>query len=400
MRILATAIGASVLAAAGAGAAADSMDALLGKALFERDWIAAPASTDSADGLGPLFAARSCAGCHTGKARAARFTGAVEGKLAARGLVLRLGDAEGSGDPVYGHLLQTQAVDGVLPEGRIVVAATGEDGYALSLNLARGDLDPATRQSARIAPPLSGRAALQRIEGKSVLALADPEDRDGDGVSGRARLVARHGDVRLGRYGWKAGNADLAEQVADAFAMDIGLSSVRRPSPHGDCTALEPDCLAAPAGASERHEGNEISEEMIALVAEFVASLDGPPKAAASAPGAGVFAATGCAACHVPSLPGTDGEDVVAYTDLLLHDMGTSLDDGMGEVGAASAEWRTAPLIAMGLGTGRRYLHDGRAATLDAAIRAHGGEGEAARARYEVLSEHERQALLAFVAAL
>jgi CxxC motif-containing protein (DUF1111 family) len=102
----------------------------------------------------------------------------------------------------------------------------------------------------------------------------------------------------------------------------------------------------------------------------------------------------------VPSLPGTDGEAVVAYTDLLLHDMGPALDDGVGEVGVASSEWRTAPLLAVGVGEGRRYLHDGRAKNVAMAIGAHGGEAEAARRKFEGLSESERAALLAFAESL
>jgi len=386
----------AAVAAGGAGAAGD-MDALLGKALFERDWIPAPVSTDSADGLGPLFGARSCAGCHAGEARTARFTEARKGKIAARGLVVRFGDSDGRPDPVYGRLLQNQAVEGMLPEGRAVVRSSGDgaSGYELALHLNRGALDPATRRSMRLAPPLAGRALLERIDRDAVLALADPGDRDGDGVSGRARRVGEDG--RLGRYGWKAANASLGEQVADAFALELGLSSPSRPLPHGDCTPLEPDCLAAPGGESERHQGNEISGEMIALVASFVASLDAPARQAGGDAGKNLFADVGCAACHVPNLPGADGEDVAAYTDLLLHDMGPALDDGVGEVGVASSEWRTAPLLAISGGDGRRYLHDGRAKNVDAAIRAHAGEAEAARRKFERLSESEKAALLAFV---
>lgn len=396
--VLALAVSAAI-AAGGAGAAGD-MDAVLGKALFERDWIPAPASTDSADGLGPLFGARSCAGCHAGDARAARFTEAREGKIAARGLVVRFGDSDGQPDPVYGHLLQNQAVEGMLPEGSAVVTSSADatSGYELALHLNRGALGPETRRSIRLAPPLAGRAPLGRIDREAVLALADPGDRDGDGVSGRPRLVGEDG--QLGRYGWKAANASLGEQVADAFALELGLSSQSRPLPHGDCTALEPDCLAAPGGESDQHQGHEISGEMIALVASFVASLDAPPKPAASALGARLFADAGCAACHVPSLPGTDGEAVVAYTDLLLHNMGSALDDGVGEMGVASSEWRTAPLLAVKGGEGRRYLHDGRAKSVAAAISAHDGEAEAARRKFEGLSESEQAALLAFVASL
>lgn len=392
----------SALAAATGAYAAGELDAVLGKALFERDWVPAPASTDAADGLGPLFAARSCAGCHTGAALAARFTEAPEDRIAGRGFVLRLGNAEGHPDPVYGRLLHSQAIQGMTPEGRVVLAAASqsERGYEVSLALAHGALDAPTRQSPRIAPSLVGRAMLERIDAEAVLALADPHDSDSDGISGRPHMVDAEAGQAVGRYGWKAETASLVEQTADAFAMDMGLSSRLRPLPHGDCTPLQAECMAAPTGESESFEGHELSEEMIGLVVAYLESLPRPPERSREGTGAALFSDAGCGACHVPSLPGSDGMEIAAYTDLLLHDMGPALDDGVGAPGVASAEWRSAPLIGMTPGDGRRYLHDGRATSVDAAIRAHGGEADAARERYLALGEDERAALVAFVESL
>jgi CxxC motif-containing protein (DUF1111 family) len=397
MRSVLAAFGVSALVAATGAAASGDLDAVLGRALFERDWVPAPASTDAADGLGPLFAARSCAGCHSGPALSARFVDAPEGRIAGRGFVIRFGDAEGRADPLYGHMLQSQAVQGLRPEGRVVLTATDDPakGYAYALDLERGPLDPATRVSARLATPLLGRAALEAVDGDAVLGHADPDDRDGDGISGRARIV----DGVLGRFGWKAQSPTIEAQVADAFAMDIGLANDMRPFPHGDCTALEPDCLAAPTGASALYEGQELAPEIVGLVAAYVRSLPAPLPPDDLA-GAELFVATGCAGCHVPALPAWDGGMVPLYSDLLLHDMGAGLDDGVGEPGVASSEWRTAPLIAMAPSKGRRYLHDGRAATVDAAIRAHGGEAAAAQSRYEALGEADRRALVRFLEAL
>jgi len=285
------------------------------------------------------------------------------------------------------------------PEGRIVLTSSSAGPLDVAVTLDRGQLDPATRQSVRIAPPLAGRALLDKIDRAAILALADPDDRDHNGISGRARMIDVEGTPTLGRYGWKAGTTGLDEQIADAFAADLGLSSARRPLPHGDCTKGETDCFAAPTGESTRHAGHELSEDMIEIVAAYLKSLP-PPKHADNILGAGLFAAAGCGACHAPAVPSADGGSVAAYTDLLVHDMGPDLDDGVGAPGVASAEWRTAPLIAMSGGAGRRYLHDGSAPTLDAAIRAHGGEADAARARYLSLSATERQALVAFVGSL
>lgn len=405
MRTLAAAfVVAALIATAGFAATAldPQMAAVLGKALFERDWVPAPASTDSADGLGPLFAAKGCSGCHAGPALAARFTAAPDRHVAARGLVVRFGDAEGHSDPLYGALLQNQAVQGMLPEGRIVLtsADAARDPLEVTVTLDRGPLDPATHKSVRIAPPLPGRDALERIDDAAVVALADPEDRDHDGVSGRARMLASDSETMLGRYGYKAGAATLKDQIADAFATDLGLSSARRPFPHGDCTVAETDCMAAASGESARSAGRELSDDVFDVLAAYLKSLPTPQHAANASAGGKLFAATGCAACHVPAMPARDGGSVSAYTDLLLHDMGAALDDGVGAADVDSAEWRTAPLIAVSTGNGRRYLHDGRAPTLDAAIRAHGGEAENARGRYLALSDADRQALVTFVGSL
>jgi CxxC motif-containing protein (DUF1111 family) len=254
----------------------------------------------------------------------------------------------------------------------------------------------------RIAPPLPGRAALERIDADAVVALADPDDRDKDGISGRVRLLdgtAGRANT-LGRYGYKAGAATLKEQVADAFATDLGLSSAYRPFPHGDCTAAESDCMAAPSGESTRNSGRELSDDVFDVITAYLDSLPTPTRPATPSHGEELFAATGCAACHAPAMPARDGGSVSAYTDLLLHDMGPALDDGVGAPDVASAEWRTSPLIAMTAGSGRRYLHDGRAPTLDAAIRAHGGEAGNAREHYVALSDADRQALVAFVGSL
>jgi CxxC motif-containing protein (DUF1111 family) len=406
MRLLAAALAAfaasAVVATTGAvatrAAATGDFDAVLGKALFERDWIPAPASTRSADGLGPLFSARSCAGCHAGDTLGARFT-EVDTKIAGRGLVVRFADAEGRPDPHYGSLLQTQGVTGVPPEGRVVLAASGDGTMQAALHLERGPLDGGTRASFRIAPALVGRAAIEAVDPAAILAHADRHDRDGDGISGRARILA---DGTLGRYGWKAGNPTLDDQIADAFAREMGLSSALRPLPYGDCTALQADCLGAPSGvgviaASISGSGHELSDEMTGLVAAFVRSLPQEPAQAGEPPPA--FAAAGCAACHVPALATLSGGTAPLFSDLLLHDMGPGLDDGAGEPGVGSAEWRTAPLVALS-GKGRRYLHDGSAGTIDAAIRAHGGEGAAAQAAYGALPPAERDALLAYLEAL
>lgn len=399
-------VGAVILGAASSvasGAAAD-LDVAMGKALFERAWVPAPASTAAADGLGPLFGARACAACHPGGGPALVRV-AADGAVTGRGIVVRFADAAGTADPRYGLQLQEQAVPGLLPEGRLIVRGGGGGAAArFAVRLALNGPPPQRGISAglRLAPSLAGRGELERIDAGAVLALADPDDRDGDGISGRARLFGEEGKVRrLGRFGWKAATPDLRSQVATAFALDMGLSSADVPLPFGDCTPVQPQCLAAVTGIPPGAAGQqELDDQIIRLVTRFVASRAGP-EAPLAAQGVRLLRLTGCAACHVPSLPSSTGEPIRAFTDLLLHDLGSDLDDGVGEPGVASAEWRTAPLIDLDRRHGsRRYLHDGRAASIAAAIGLHGGEAAASRRRFEALPAADRRRLLQFLEGL
>ena len=391
--------GAALLACFPLALAHADLDAVVGKALFERVWVQAPATTDAADGLGPLFNERSCASCHRGGGGAS-FARSTEGAWSVRGVAVRLGDADGHGDPVFGRQLQTHAVAGLKPEGALRFSdAAGVPEPAITID---GKLATATRLSVRQAPSLFGRTAFDQATDASILAHADPDDRDGDGISGRPNLITRNGGTAIGRYGWKAETADLPEQIAHAFALDIGLSSPGAPRPHGDCTVAETDCMGAPTGESAGFGGRELSAEMVGLVAAFVRSLpDGADAAASSAAGAKLFTAAGCGACHVPALADAAGHPVRTYSDLLLHNMGPGLDDAVGEPGVASAEWRTAPLIGLANGgSARRYLHDGRADGVDAAIRAHGGEAAGAVARYGTLDDDDRRLLTEYLETL
>lgn len=396
-----TLMAAVLLLGAGSPALPHDLDAAIGRALFERAWVPAPASTAADDGLGPLFNARSCAACHRGGGPA-QIARADDGAMRGSGLVLRFGTAAGAPDPVYGRQLQDRAVPGLRSEGRLHLSAVGEPGrLAGTAELFGPPLAPGVRSGLRLAPSLAGRADLARIDAAAILAGADPDDRDGDGVSGRARIVGdADGRPLPGRFGWKAAVPDLPTQVAVAFAFDMGMSSRGAPFPHGDCTPIETECRAAPTGVGPGDNGEELDDTIIDLVARFLETRTAPA-APADPVARNLFAATGCAACHRPQLPDAAGTPVRAYTDLLLHDMGADLDDGVGEVGVASAEWRTAPLVDLGNRDGtRRYLHDGRAATVEQAIAAHAGEAAGARARYDALDPADRAALLTFIEGL
>jgi CxxC motif-containing protein (DUF1111 family) len=314
--------------------------------------------------------------------------------LGARGLVVRLGDRDGRPDSYYGRQLQESAVAGLPSEARIFprLEPAGHDGLsriAARVDLRGPALQPETQTDIRIAPSLVGREMLERIPASAVIALADPEDRNRDGISGRARLI----DGRLGRFGLKATAATIEDQIATAGNIDMGLASLGHEDHAGDCTQLEDACLQRASGRAS----DDISREDIDALAAFVRSLSisgrpEPPE---------VFLKAGCAECHVPRFTSPDGAPLSPYTDLLLHDMGEGLASGFGDGFASPTEWRTAPLVDQSpRGTKRRYLHDGRAANLEEAIRWHGGEAEAAKRSFDALQKDDQSALISFLSSL
>lgn len=391
---------AALMAAAPALAVAqEALDAAMGRSLFERRW--------TGEGLGPLYNERSCAACHK-DGGPARFVTMPDGGLAIAGAVVRLGDATGRGDPRYGIQVHTHGIAGVSPEAavnaRLVPAGDGLARVAVEVTPLGEPLSPGVTASLRVAQTARTAAAIDRVDMAALDRLSDPRDADGDGVSGRVRWFRDGaGALVAGRFGWRAGQLSLDDQVASAFALDMGLSSPLRPQSHGDCTPLQAECLAAPQPGKAEFAGREMSGDLVALVSAFVRSLDAtvaPP--ADDAAGAALFARAGCAACHLPEVPAMGGGAVSLYSDLMLHDMGEALSDGAGEPDVAPTEWRTAPLRGLRLdaGASRRYLHDGRAGSVAEAIRWHGGEASLSRVRFEALTEADRRRLIGFVEAL
>lgn len=395
----------------------------LGRSFFELPWVPAPASTTLRDGLGPLYNAHACSSCHQGATFGPPHAGGGGPAVAPPvGLSLRIGRRDGAGfvpDPDYGQVLQRRAIPaiavaGVPGEARWRLEhVVADDGRGLLRPVPRieafasGDPAPGLLVSLRRAPAIAGIGQLERIADATLLALEDPDDRDGDGISGRAHrlpAVAGEPDRRVGRYGYKAVHATLAAQVAAALSEDLGISS--RLAPAGPCAANQAACRAAPDGAGPDGP-HEIPDPVFAALVAHVAALPAVPGPdAGSTAGAGgerLFEASGCAACHVPGLPAVDGGTVTLYSDLLLHDMGPGLADPLGQGAATGSEWRTAPLA--GLGARARHghaglLHDGRAANLVDAILGHGGEAASARARFEALDAAQRATLLAWLHAL
>jgi CxxC motif-containing protein (DUF1111 family) len=415
----------------------------LGNALFRKLWVPAPSSTTSSDGLGPLYNARSCQRCHLKDGRG-HPPAANPPEDDAVSMFLRLSIPPQTDEqralleqhrvnviqePTYGGQLQDFAVTGLSAEGRMHIDYEERpvrlaDGTEVSLraphysitDLGYGPLHPQTMLSPRVAPAMIGMGLLEAVPEATILALADPADRDGDGISGRANRVWNRaaGEVRLGRFGWKAGNPTVAQQSAEAFAGDIGIASPSLPQPWGECTARQQACQKAVHG--DDGSGREISAELFDLVVFYARNLAVPERPEADAPevlaGKRLFHEAGCAACHHPrfvtghrdDLPEQSEQTIWPYTDLLLHDMGDGLADGRPEGVADGREWRTPPLWGIGLTktvSGHTFfLHDGRARSLLEAILWHDGEAAAARQRVEAMSAKDRALLLRFLNSL
>lgn len=414
----------------------------LGNALFQKLWVSSPSSTQASDGLGPLYNARSCQTCHIKDGRGHPPEGAAD----ATSMFLRLArpartqEEEAAlaafremslPDPVYGRQLQDLAVPGLKAEGRMVIGYTEEPvtlaggetvmlrrpSYSVA-DLAYGALDPATVLSPRVTQPMLGLGLVQAIHETDILALADPDDANGDGISGKAAIAIdpATGGKMLGRFGWKAQSATVRQQSADAFAFDIGISTPEVPLNQGDCMPAQTACLERPDGVQKRLGDAEAPPPVMDLVTFYAENLAVPARRKASFPetlaGKRIFYETGCVSCHQPKFvtrrdAGNKAHAfqlIWPYSDFLLHDMGEGLADGQAVGVATGQEWRTPPLWGIGLTktvNGHTFfLHDGRARNLTEAILWHGGEGQAARDGFAALEKQDRDALLTFLESL
>jgi CxxC motif-containing protein (DUF1111 family) len=414
----------------------------LGNALFRKLWVSSPSSTQASDGLGPLYNARACQTCHLKDGRGHP----PEGSTDATSMFLRLARAPQTAaeraaiaahevlnfpDPVYGTQLQDSAVPGLPAEGHMKISYTEvpvtlTGGETVSLRKPRysidkpgyGAVDETTTLSPRVTQAMSGLGLVEAIHPADILANADPDDRNGDGISGKPPLVRDpvSGQPSLGRFGWKAQSATVRQQAADALAGDIGISSPDAKRNHGDCTAVQTACLGMADGAQARLGDTEAPSPVLDLITFYSENLAVPARRKASfaetLAGKKVFYETGCVSCHVPKfVTRRDAANkahafqlIWPYSDFLLHDMGEGLADGQ-QVGEASgSEWRTPPLWGIGLTkavSGHTFfLHDGRARNLTEAILWHGGEAARARDRFAALEKADRQALITFLESL
>jgi CxxC motif-containing protein (DUF1111 family) len=323
-----------------------------------------------ARGLGPLFNHTGCVGCHV----APTLGGMGPDGL---GTATRVGQLTAAGfDPLLGY-------------GGPVARTRSVAELGLPCDLAPGIPPVANITSVRNAPGLYGSGLIDRIPDAAILAGAVPRS---DGIHGRAhRVRGTDGQEHIGRFGWKADTASLRQFVADAFRNELGITSPLAPA---DILVIRPSGRPPCTGESA---GIEDDGSIVEAVTAFLAALP-PPTVGTSAPrGALLFAGVGCAACHTPSLPVGDLQ-VPLYSDLLLHDVGSDLDDKVVQGQAGGRDWRTTPL--WGLRARPRLLHDGRARTVLDAVLAHGGEAEPVLRRFRQLTPEDRGALLAFLAQL
>ena len=433
------------------------LDFAVGRSLFKKLWVAAPASTQSSDGLGPLYNARSCAMCHRNAGR-----GQVPNTTqTAVSLLMRLSipaqtpaqqrcldelRCQVIAEPNYGTQLQNFAVTGLAAEGQLAITYSDvsvsfaddetvmlqQPHYTIS-QLQYGALHPKTMLSPRLAPQLMGMDWLDRITVADILSYSDPNDRNQDGISGKANRVWSRQFARpmLGRFGYKAGVASLDEQIQAALFHDLGLSTHLFSQAWGDCTASQIHCRQArqgdqPIQTRAKHakppDENNLTQHNVSPQRDTV--LEAPQKVSDAIgfyirhlalpvqrdqnqsnviAGQKLFTQLNCQRCHRESYL-IDNQTIAPYSDLLLHDMGAALADNRPEGLATGQEWRTAPLWGMGL-TGQVnghhfYLHDGRARSVQEAILWHGGEARAAREAYTRLSKTERDMLLEFLESL
>lgn len=419
------------------------LDFKIGNAFFRRIWVTAPSTTQSSDGLGPLFNARSCQRCHIKDGRGHPPENHQDNNVS---MIMKLaipaqnkqqqdqldsGQINAVADPNYGHQLQDFSVAGIFAEGKVQLdyiehIVVLNDGTKVSLrrpkhsvfNKRYGAFHKQIMSSLRVAPQMIGLGLLESIRDEDILKNADPNDADGDGISGKANRVwdREQQQLTLGRFGYKAGQPNLNQQNQAAFNTDIGLGTKLFPNPNGDCTTNQVDCNRMPHGNSGNKQQLEVGDLVSEKVLHYTRNLAVPARRnvahADVLAGKKLFYQSGCIGCHTPKFitprktaaPEQARQLIWPYTDMLLHDMGDGLADGLTEGHATGREWRTPPLWGIGLTATvnghSNYLHDGRARNLLEAILWHGGEAERSKSIVMAMNKAEREKLIQFIKSL
>ena len=394
-----------------------------GRHLFRRSWTPAPSSVKSLDGLGPVFNRVSCSGCHVkdGRGRPPK----EDGKF--RSMVIKLSRIENGKvypDPNYGYQLNDKSILGVPFEGKAsihysLINQKFDDGTSKNLSmpnydlhsLSFGELHKDTQSSGRVAPVVFGLGLIEAIKEIDILKNADPKDINGDGISGRIHKIKDlpSKKIMVGKFGWKATRAKLLHHITGAASQDMGLTSYI--FPEKNCMQIQKACLKQIEGGKP-----EISENQIERLLVYMQTLAPPRQRNAKEKnvleGQNLFKKIGCENCHIstyktgahPNHSELSNRIIKPYSDFLLHNMGKDLDDGVNEGEAKSYEWKTPPLWGIGLvkivNRHTRFLHDGRAKSIEEAILWHGGEGLEAKNHYISLTSKNRKKLLIFLNSL
>lgn len=384
---------------------------------FEAAFVTAPATNNG--GLGPIFNNTSCNSCHVKDGRGKPFFD--DGSISS--VLVRLstnGGQPGAPQPVegFGLQLQNKAVVNKIAEAEVEVMYSYvqqefSDGNTMKLR----DPDYKIRNpykslpanastSVRTAPPVFGLGLLEEIPKQQILANADPNDSNEDGISGKPNYVknTKTGQTQLGRFGWKANQPTVRQQVATAYNEDMGITS-----PY----LSEENIYHNPDAEDGLTDDPEISQQVLDETVFYTKTLGVPAKRNAEDPevlrGKQLFADAGCTSCHTPKfttrtnteIDALSNQTIYPYTDLLLHDMGEGLADHRSDFEANGSEWRTPPLWGIGLSQTvnghQSFLHDGRAQSIMEAILWHGGEAQESREYVKQLSESKRLALVKFV---
>ena len=396
---------------------------LEGDVEFEAVFVTAPAVVNP--GLGPIYNNVSCINCHSRDGRG-RPPSSDEGLVS---LLFRLSlpktenSIEGKPPtpvPGFGTQLNNRAIVDADPEGKVKIDYTEQtlttaDGTRVHLRYPNytvtetyQPLPEDVEVSPRVAPAVFGLGLLEAIPEDAILAYADEADVDGDGISGKPNyvwdVVAQR--YTLGRFGWKANQPTLLQQVAAAYNDDMGITT----------SLFRTENSAGQSQLTKHSATPEVSDEILEVVTFYVQTLAVPARRNVNDPqvkqGEQLFAEAQCASCHIPTLrtgvlagvSSVSNQTIHPYTDLLLHDMGPELADNRPDFHASGREWRTPPLWGIGLvkrvNGHTNFLHDGRARDLMEAILWHGGEAEASRQAVEQMSKAERDALIAFLESL
>ncbi len=396
-----------------------------GNKMFNTNWVQAPASVTSLDGLGPMFNRVSCSGCHfkDGRGRPPRSIDEPMNSMLLRLSVEgRASDGGPKPHPLYGGQLNPFAIQGVKGEGKAIITyeviyGQYDDGTPYSLrkptyhftDMAYGEIGAEMLYSPRVAPAVFGLGLLEAISLEDMLRWADESDEDGDGISGRPNYVPdMNGKKTIGKFGWKANVATLHQQDAGAAIGDMGITT--SDNMQQNCTEVQEVCLEAATGGEP-----EMSDMQLERMVFYSQTLAVPARRKLDdlevKRGAELFMQNKCVSCHIPqvrtgghAIPALSHQKIQPFTDLLLHDMGEGLADNRPDYEANGNEWRTPPLWGIGLvktvNKHSFFLHDGRARNLEEAILWHGGEGEASRDAFKALNKKDRKALVAFLKSL